>query len=93
MNIISAFLARVSRLMQDRDDESALLDHLPISGNFKFKKKRAQAIETHGKTLRTDVTCPRETPRSVALLEFDAKASKRKNPSSSNFRVIAAKKQ
>ncbi len=93
MNIITSLFSRVSRLMQDRDDESALLDHLPISGKFNFKKKRARAIEAHGKPIRTDIASPRETPRSVALLEFDAKAAKRKNPSSSNVRVIAAKKQ
>ena len=73
------------------DGSDTLMDHLPIKGAFKHKKKRAYAVAAHGRTLRTDVRSPRETPRSRTLSDFDSVTTKRQADRAISSKVHAIK--
>ena len=73
------------------DGYDTVMDHLPIQGAFKHKKKRTDAVAAHGRTLRTDVRSPRETPRSRALADFDSVTTKRQADRVISRKVLAIK--
>lgn len=68
------FLSVLWKSMLDGQSDDMMLDHVPISGHYNFKKKLAKTRERHGKPFTAQSKIERKLPLSRDLIELNEKS-------------------